>query len=67
MGINLKCHKCGKYFIDMQGEYCIDDEKGVFKCPECGEILIIGDDTVEYDINLFYYNQINDRKDRHKV
>ncbi len=53
MAIYFKCHKCGAYIIDMQGENSVDYEMGVYQCPECGELLNIDDDTVEYDYELF--------------
>lgn len=52
MGYNLKCPHCDEYFIDMQGEYEIDFDKGLFKCPKCGRTVSL-DDTVEYDYELF--------------
>lgn len=53
MGLYFKCHKCGEYFVDQQGENEIDYEKGLYRCPECGTTLSVDSDSVEYDYDLF--------------
>ena len=46
MAIYFKCPHCGAQIMDMQGEYCLDYDKGIYECPECGGEMDL-DNTIE--------------------
>lgn len=55
MAVYFKCPNCGEYFADEQGEHYNPSDVNceTFICPECNGIITL-DDTVKYDIKLFY-------------